>query len=124
MYLVEDVVVALGVGELDNPGALQQVGPDSSPADAPSLVELDLHKLPESRRVVVPHRLGVAKRLQQRIGLQHLRRRRCVMFTHMYAHGHAHTAEGTAGACFILPEQKLQPSVESPLLVQDAALQD
>ena len=65
--LVEDVVVAFRVSQLDNPGALQQVGPHSCPADPPGLIELDLHKLPKARGVVVAHCLGIAKCLEQRI---------------------------------------------------------
>ena len=70
--LIEDMVVALRVCKLHNPGALQEVGPHSSTADAACLVELDLHKLPEARGVVVPHCLGIAECLQQWIGLEHL----------------------------------------------------
>ena len=72
-YLVEDMVVALRVCELHNSGPLQEVRTHSSTADAACFVELDLHKLPKARGVVIPHRLGIAKCLQQWIGLEHLR---------------------------------------------------
>lgn len=65
--LIEDVVIPLGVCELYNSGAFQQIGSDSSPADAPSLVELDLHKLSKAGGIVIPHCLGIAKCLKQGI---------------------------------------------------------
>ena len=71
-YLVEDVVIPLGVCQLHNPGALQQVGAHCSPRDAAGLIELDLHKLPEAGAVVVPDGLGIAECLQKRIGLKNL----------------------------------------------------
>eukprot|EP00958_Prasinococcus_capsulatus_P001841 scaffold165_cov265-Prasinococcus_capsulatus_cf.AAC.6 len=66
--LVEDVVGALGAGDLHDARALQQVGADGGAADAPVLREVDLHVLAEAARVVVAHRLGVACAGGQRSG--------------------------------------------------------
>lgn len=46
--------------------------PDGGPDEEAVLVEVDLDELPESGRVVVPHRAGVTKRLQDGVALQHL----------------------------------------------------
>ena len=73
--LVEDVVGALGRVDGHHAAALQQVRADARAADAPRHVKVDLHKLAEARGVVVAHGLRVAERLQQRVGLQHLRNR-------------------------------------------------
>ena len=70
--LVEDVEVSLRVVDVHNAAALKEVGPDCRAADPVLLIELNLHELAESRRVVVAHRLCVAESLQQRVGLQHL----------------------------------------------------
>ena len=58
--------------DLHHARALQQVGADEGAADAPRDVEAQLHELAEARGVVVAAGLGVAKRLQQRVRLQHL----------------------------------------------------
>lgn len=71
-YLIEDVVVPLRICQLYHPGALQQVRADSRAADPPRLVELNLNKLSEAGGVVIAHSLGISKRLQERVRLQHL----------------------------------------------------
>ena len=52
-----------------SPGLLQQVGLDASTTDPVGLVEVDLNQLPKPTAVVVPERLGVAKGLENRVGL-------------------------------------------------------
>ena len=78
-HLIEDVVVALGIIDLHHPGALQQVGAHSCPADAPCLVELDLHEFSKARGVVIPGGLRIAKGLQQGVGLQNLQACPCIL---------------------------------------------
>ncbi len=62
--LVEDVVVALVVGLLDDAGLLKKVRLDLRARDGGLAVEVDVNPLAEARRVVVAYRLGVAERLQ------------------------------------------------------------
>mmetsp|Transcript_5900 Transcript_5900/g.17761 ORF Transcript_5900/g.17761 Transcript_5900/m.17761 type:complete len:204 (-) Transcript_5900:553-1164(-) len=70
--LVERMERPLRVVHENDPGPLEQVGSDGGAADPELGVELDLHVLSEPGRVVVPHRLGVSKGLQDRVGLQDL----------------------------------------------------
>lgn len=55
-----------------NPRSLEQVRANERSADAASNVEAQLHEFAEAGRVVVTAGLGIAERLQQWIGLQHL----------------------------------------------------
>jgi len=71
-YLVEDVVVALGIVHCHDAAAFQKVRADGSPRDHTLAIEVDLHVLAKAGAVVVAHRLGIAKGLQQRVGFQHL----------------------------------------------------
>lgn len=58
--------------DLNNAGALKEVGSDEGAADTAGNFKTHLHEFAEAGGVVVAARLGVAKRLQQRIGLQYL----------------------------------------------------
>mmetsp|Transcript_24855 Transcript_24855/g.71870 ORF Transcript_24855/g.71870 Transcript_24855/m.71870 type:complete len:892 (+) Transcript_24855:2607-5282(+) len=83
--LVEDVVVALPGLVSDHPALLEQIRLAVRPGeeaggDTPSLVgrlggildvELEPNVLAEPGGVVVPHRLGVAKGLEEGVGIQH-----------------------------------------------------
>ena len=67
---VEDVEVALARHLVDHPHLLEQVVQDPAPERLAFVVELHLHVLAKARRVVVPDRLGVAKRLQNGVCLE------------------------------------------------------
>ena len=62
----------------DEPRLLEQVVVDERGRDARVVVEVDVDQLAEARRVVVAHRLRVAKGLEDRVGQQHLRKGRAV----------------------------------------------
>lgn len=70
--LVEDVIVALILRLENEPRLLQQIVLDHRTDDLPTDVELKLHELTKTRRIVVSKRLGVTKRLENRIRLQDL----------------------------------------------------
>ena len=63
--LIEYVIVAFWICELNNPRPLQQIGPDSCPADPAILIELKLNKFSKPGRVVISDCLGIAKGFQQ-----------------------------------------------------------
>mmetsp|Transcript_20920 Transcript_20920/g.50792 ORF Transcript_20920/g.50792 Transcript_20920/m.50792 type:complete len:315 (+) Transcript_20920:1479-2423(+) len=69
--LVEDVKVALPILLPDDARLLQEVRVDLGAAQGVLLVKVDVDVLAESRRVVISQRLGVAKRLEDWVALQH-----------------------------------------------------
>ena len=71
-HAVEDVIVALLLGLRDEARLLEQVLLDLGALDDALLVEVDVDVLAEAARVVVAYRLGVAERLEDRIGLEYL----------------------------------------------------
>lgn len=71
-YLVEDMVVTLGVIDSHHSATLQQIGTNGSATDDTLLVEVDLNVFTEPTTVAVTNGLCVTKSLKQRIGLQHL----------------------------------------------------
>jgi len=70
--LVEDVERTLSRTLANDTGTLKEVGDDGSSRDITSLIEGDLDKLTETRRVVVLHGLGVTESLEQRVSLEKL----------------------------------------------------
>jgi len=70
--LVEDVVIALRIVHSHDSRALQKVSPHCCAHNSPLLVKLDLCELPKTGRVGISDCLGIAKRLQQRVRLEHL----------------------------------------------------
>lgn len=70
--LVKHVVVALLWALERDARLLEEVVLDDAAADAELVVEANLHELAEPRTVVVADRLGVSKRLQDRVGLEDL----------------------------------------------------
>ena len=68
-HLVEGVEVPLPGLLQHDPRLLQQVVGDVAADRVVLKVEVDIHVLAEAGRVVVPVRLGVAERLQNRVGL-------------------------------------------------------
>ena len=70
--VVEDVVRPLLRLLVGDPGLFQQVDLHVGPRQLSRLVEVDPDELAEARAVVVPHGLGVAKRLQDGVRLDDL----------------------------------------------------
>jgi hypothetical protein len=68
-HLVEYVVAALAVAVAHHAALLEQVGDALAAHHGVAGVKLQLGELAKARRVVVAHRLGVAKRLQQGVAL-------------------------------------------------------
>mmetsp|Transcript_12230 Transcript_12230/g.31011 ORF Transcript_12230/g.31011 Transcript_12230/m.31011 type:complete len:347 (+) Transcript_12230:3780-4820(+) len=71
-HLVKDVIIALIQVLVHNTRLLQQEGGDDSAQDVAIAIHHHLHVLAEPRRVVVEHRLGVAKRFHERQRLHQL----------------------------------------------------
>lgn len=72
-HLVEDMIIALRISNVDYPGSLQQVCANGCAWDAAILVELYFRKLSKARWVVIPDSLGIAKSFKQWVWLQHLK---------------------------------------------------
>ena len=66
------MIVALMRIQVDYSALLQQVPVDESSGDLTRAAELDSNELAESRRVVVAHRLGIAKGFQNGIRTKNL----------------------------------------------------
>ena len=62
------MVRALGIGDGDHTRFLEEVRLNEGPLDRAIARKVQSHHLSEARGVVVAHRLGVAERLEQRIG--------------------------------------------------------
>ena len=71
--LIEDVVVPLRIVDRHHSGALQKIGSDGGPHDAPLFVELDLCELTKTRRVGVSDSFGVTEGFKKRVRLQDFR---------------------------------------------------
>ena len=69
---VENVVVSLHWALLHDAALFEQIGLHVAALDVVLLVAVHLHVLAETRGVVVAHRLGVTKALQERIGVENL----------------------------------------------------
>lgn len=68
-HLIEGVEVPLALLKAHHAALLQQVVADVAAHGVALVVEVYVHVFAEPRRVVVPVRLGVAERLQDRVRL-------------------------------------------------------
>ena len=83
------MIVSLHGALLDHAGLLEQVRLHVAALDVVLLVAVHFHVLPESRRVVVAHGLGVTEALEQWVRVQDL-----VLNARAYAAGRAATHSG------------------------------
>jgi len=67
---VEGVVIALARAQLHHTRLLQQILDGHTSNNLPLRVKLNLQVFTEARRVVVPDRLGVSERLENRAGAE------------------------------------------------------